>query len=115
MPDAVRNLLPRLRDARFTKVLIVTLPEATPVHEAARLQQDLQRAGISTHAWIINQSFSAASHTFRDPILAERARRELPFLREVREQLASNVVTVPWTPDPPIGPENLRRLVSVPL
>ncbi len=115
MPDAVRNLLPRLRDPRYTKVLIVTLPEATPVHEAARLQQDLHRAGIATHAWIINQSFSAASRTFRDPILAERARRELPFLREVREQLASQVVTVPWTPVPPVGPGNLRNLVSVPL
>ncbi len=37
MPEAVRNLLPRLRDPAFTRVLIVTLPEATPVHEAARL------------------------------------------------------------------------------
>ena len=35
MPEAVRELLPRLRDPAFTKVLIVTLPEATPVHEAA--------------------------------------------------------------------------------
>ena len=43
---AVRELLPRLRDPQFTRVLIVTLPEATPVHEAAKLQQDLVRAGI---------------------------------------------------------------------
>jgi anion-transporting ArsA/GET3 family ATPase len=114
MPDAVRNLLPRLRDAAYTKVLIVTLPEATPVHEAARLQQDLHRAGIPTHAWIINQSFSAASHTFRDPVLAERGRREIPFLCEVREKLASQVITVPWTPDPPVGPEKLRQLVASP-
>ena len=46
MPEAVENLLPRLRDPDYTRVLIVTLPEATPVHEAAKLQDDLKRAGI---------------------------------------------------------------------
>jgi hypothetical protein len=46
MPNSVRQLLPRLRDAGFTRVL-VRLPEATPVHEAARLQDDLPRAGIA--------------------------------------------------------------------
>ncbi len=34
IPDSVRRLLPQLRDPDFTKILIVTLPEATPVHEA---------------------------------------------------------------------------------
>lgn len=55
MPEAVRSLLPRLRDPEFTRVLLVTLPEATPVHEAARLQDDLLRAGITPFAWVINQ------------------------------------------------------------
>ena len=40
IPDAVRELLPRLRDPQATRVILVTLPEATPVHEAARLQDD---------------------------------------------------------------------------
>ena len=31
IPPAVSNLLPRLRDASYTSVAIVTLPEATPV------------------------------------------------------------------------------------
>ncbi len=44
--EEVTGLLPRLRDPGFTRVLICTLPEATPVHEAAALQEDLQRAGI---------------------------------------------------------------------
>jgi arsenite-transporting ATPase len=35
LPESVEKLLPRLRDPDFTRVLIVTLPEATPVHEAA--------------------------------------------------------------------------------
>ncbi len=58
MPQAVANLLPRLRDPNFTRVLIVTLPEATPVHEAAALQRDLRRAKIEPYAWIINQALS---------------------------------------------------------
>ena len=65
-PEAVRQLLPRLRDPRFTKVLLVTLPEATPVHEAARLQADLRRADIEPFAWIVNQSF--ATDAVRDPV-----------------------------------------------
>ena len=43
---AVANLLPRLRNPKETEVVIVTLPETTPVFEAERLQQDLHRAGI---------------------------------------------------------------------
>jgi arsenite-transporting ATPase len=37
MPESVEQLLPRLRNPEFTRILIVTLPEATPVHEAAAL------------------------------------------------------------------------------
>jgi arsenite-transporting ATPase len=58
MPESVANLLPRLRDPNFTRVLIVTLPEATPVHEAASLQRDLRRAEIEPYAWVINQVLS---------------------------------------------------------
>jgi arsenite-transporting ATPase len=104
-PDAVRQLLPRLRDPRFTKVLLVTVPEATPVHEAAGLQSDLRRAGIEPFAWVVNQSF-AADET-RDPVLRERGRREQRYLREVRDQLASRVALVPWYPEAPTGPYRL--------
>jgi arsenite-transporting ATPase len=109
MPEAVRNLLPRLRDGEFTRILLVTLPEATPVHEAARLQTDIARAGIVPFAWVVNQSFHADG--FRDPVLVERGRREAPFIREVRDRLASRFAVIPWTPDPPVGAERLRSLV----
>jgi arsenite-transporting ATPase len=109
MPEAVRNLLPRLRDAEFTRILLVTLPEATPVHEAARLQTDLARAGIVPFGWVINQSFHADG--FRDPVLVERGRREAPFIREVRDRLATRFAVIPWTPEPPVGSESLRSLV----
>lgn len=116
-PDAVRELLPRLRDPHFTKVLLVTLPEATPVHEAAALQTDLRRAGIEPYAWIVNQSF--AGDDIRDPALRERGAREARYLTEVRDQLATRVAWVPWYPDAPVGPDRLlelaRRTNNVPL
>jgi arsenite-transporting ATPase len=115
IPDAVRRLLPRLRDPQFTKVILVTVPEATPVHEAAALQADLRRAGIEPFGWIINQSF--AGDDVRDPLLRERGAYEDRYLVEVQDQLATRIAWVPWCPESPIGPDRLlafaRRTVSV--
>ena len=108
VPDAVRHLLPRLRDPQYTKVILVTLPEATPVHEAAGLQDDLRRAGIEPFAWVVNQSFASGDIT--DPVLRERGRREEPYLREVRADLATRVAWVPWYPDAPVGATRLLAL-----
>jgi arsenite-transporting ATPase len=110
MPESVRHLLPRLRDAAFTRVLLVTLAEATPVHEAARLQDDLLRAGIKPFAWVVNQSFSLDG--FRDPVLVERGLREQPFIAEVRDRLAERIALVSWKPEAPVGPERLRELAG---
>jgi arsenite-transporting ATPase len=109
MPESVEQLLPRLRDPSFTRVLIVTLPEATPVHEAARLQQDLRRAGIEPYAWVINQSLAALPVT--DPVLRGRQAFEGKFVREVTNELAQRTSIVPWQVEPPIGLASLRRLV----
>jgi arsenite-transporting ATPase len=110
LPEAVRHLLPRLRDAAFTRVLLVALPEATPVHEAARLQDDLLRAGIKPFAWVVNQSFSHDG--FRDPVLVERGLRESQFIAEVRDKLADRFALVSWKPEAPVGLERLRTLAS---
>jgi len=110
VPEAVRQLLPRLRDAEFTRVLLVTLPEATPVHEAARLQDDLRRAGITPYAWVINQSFATTG--FSDPVLRGRGAREAPFIEEVETQLASRMAMIPWNPIEPVGPERLLQLAQ---
>jgi arsenite-transporting ATPase len=93
-PEAVQRLLPRLRDQDFTHVLLVTLPEATPIHEAMQLERDLARAEIVPFAWIINQSLTPLMVT--DPILVRRRAIEAPFLHEV-EARASRVALVPWT------------------
>ncbi|MBI4693906.1 MAG: arsenical pump-driving ATPase [Gammaproteobacteria bacterium] len=94
MPDAVRRLLPSLRDPDYTRVLIVTVPEATPVHEAARLQADLQRSGIAPYAWVINQSLRASGT--REPRLVQRGAYEAAFIHEVTDGLASRVALIPW-------------------
>jgi len=108
LPEEVLQLLPRLRDPRFTRVLIVTLPEATPVHEAAALQADLQRAQIEPFAWVINQSFARADT--RDPLLLARGAGEWPFIQEVTRDLARRTAIVPWVPEEPVGPDKLRQL-----
>jgi arsenite-transporting ATPase len=87
VPDAVLNLLPRLRDPAFTRILLCALPEATPVHEAAQLQTDLRRAGIEPFAWIVNQSLAPLQVT--DPVLVSRQAQEARYLAEVRNELAS--------------------------
>ncbi len=94
MPEAVRSLLPRLRDQAFTRTLIVTLAEATPVHEAERLQRDLARAGITPFAWIINQSLLASGTA--DPVLARRGQYERSFIDRVVTDLARRAVLIPW-------------------
>lgn len=108
--ESVENLLPRLRDPNFTRVLVVTLPEATPVHEAVRLQQDLRRAEIEPFAWIINQSLVPLEVT--DPTLRRRQEHELPFIDEVKSQLARRVALIPWQVDPPTGVDGLRKITQ---
>jgi arsenite/tail-anchored protein-transporting ATPase len=111
IPDSVRRLLPQLRDPNFTSILIVTLAEPTPVHEAARLQQDLQRAGITPYAWVINQSFCATAT--RDPVLSQRAALEFRSITEVCDKLASRVVLTPWQSESPVGAEGLRHMLEM--
>ena len=108
-PSDVSELLGRLRDPDFTSVILVTLPEPTPVHEAAALQGDLDRAGIHPAAWVVNQSLSATGTT--DPTLVARARHEVRWLREIRDY-HSLVAVVAWQPTSPTGPRSLQSLVE---
>lgn len=97
LPEAVCSLLPRLRDPEFSRILIVTLPEATPVHEAAALQKDLRRAGIEPFAWVINQSLAFVRVS--DPVLLGRQGQEGRYIDEVRS-LSGRVHLVPWMDTP---------------
>ena len=114
--DVVRNLQPgshvvtpmmRLQDPKQTKMVIVTLPETTPVLEAESLQADLRRAGIEPGAWVINSSLSAASPT--DPLLVARAAEEQQHVERV-QQSVSRVAIIPWLTQEPTGSERLLEL-----
>lgn len=110
--DGARMITPmmRLRDPAQTRMLIVTLPETTPVLEAAALQEDLRRAGIEPWAWVINASLAAAGSS--DPLLAARARSELPQIEKVGEELAQRVALTPWLAREPVGSGALRLLTG---
>lgn len=109
MPDSVINLLPRLRDPDFTRILLITLPEATPVHEAKHLQEDLARADIHPFAWIINQSLSATQTN--NPVLQARRDNEREYIAEV-EQLSKRVAVVPWLAEPPTDTSGLEKMLG---
>ncbi|MEP7050714.1 MAG: arsenical pump-driving ATPase [Pseudomonadota bacterium] len=93
-PEAVKQLLPRLRDSEFTHVLIVTLPEATPIHEAMHLERDLARADIKPFAWVVNQSLTPLVVT--DPVLRARRAQEATHLNQLVGH-AARIVLEPWS------------------
>ena len=79
-------------------MVLVTLPAATPVHEAATLGADLERAGIHPWAWVINNSLAPLAVT--DPGLVARRAHEAPFVAEVRAK-STRVALIPWRPNRP--------------
>jgi arsenite-transporting ATPase len=109
-PESVMRLLERLRDPAFTRILLVTLPEATPVHEAAALQEDLRRAHIEPFAWVINQSLLNSGSC--DPLLQRREEAEHRYLHEVVEKHSARTAWLPWQPEEPTGPDALARLAE---
>ena len=68
--------------------------EATPVQEAAGLQDDLRRAGIEPFGWIVNATLSGSGT--HDPLLLRRALLEQRHLQRIREQLAARAWRIPW-------------------
>jgi arsenite-transporting ATPase len=100
----------RLQDPEQTKILIVTLPETTPVLEAAHLQDDLRRAGIEPWGWIVNASLAAAK-TFH-PLLRRRAASERAQLAKVRDELASRYAVAPMQAEEPTGRDRLLGLTN---
>lgn len=99
-PLSIQRLLPRLRDESQTEVVIVTLPEATPVFEAIRLRDDLSRAGINNKWWVVNQCISMTGT--RSPILMARAESEKQWLQKVDEISSGNFAAIPWLKDPSV-------------
>ena len=91
---AVANLLPRLRNSKETEVVIVTLPEATPVFEAERLQMDLQRAGINNKWWVVNACLSLTDT--QNSFLKAKAQNELVWIKKVEQLSQGNTALIEW-------------------
>ena len=93
--------LMRLQDAAYTKIILVTLPEVTPVSQAAALQDDLRRASIEPYAWVLNKS-----------VLAARLAGERKQVERMSTGLAKRIFMLPWLTRPPIGFVELSKLVT---
>jgi arsenite-transporting ATPase len=108
VPDSVRQLAQRLRDLELARILIVTHPEATPVHEAQRLQDDLRRAEIEPYGWVVNctmQNLETDNQTLRS-----RAHAQHRHLARIHQLSATRTWSISWRPEPPVGISALRSL-----
>ncbi len=110
VPDSVRALAQRLRDPEYARVLILTLAESTPIHEAGRLQDDLRRAGIEPHGWLINATLTSTGT--EHPTLATRAQAENTHLARIAQLSQRRTFSVPWQPHQPTGADALRTLAA---
>jgi len=108
VPEDVDQLLARLREPEFARIVVVTLAESTPVHEAERLQDDLRRAGIEPFGWVVNSSLATSGSTH--PTLRARAAAELRHIERVKQLSGRGVWLVGWQAQAPVGAPALLEL-----
>lgn len=96
-PAKIKTPYMALQDEALSKVILISLPETTPMREAAALQEDLKRAGISPYAWVINQSLSLQDG-LKDPLLKSRAAAEVAIIKTIENTLANKVYGIPYLP-----------------
>jgi arsenite-transporting ATPase len=106
--DAVRFRTPymSLQDETLSKIILVTLPETTPMREAGSLQDDLKRAGIKPYAWLINQSLSMLSG-ISDPLLKSRANAEIEVINTIKEIYSEKTFGIPFVAEKKLLPHLL--------
>ncbi len=97
-----------LQDEDFAKIILVALPETTPMREAESLQNDLKRAGIIPYAWVINQCLSALKN-LKDPLLRKRASSEIGIINNIKEKLSKRTYGIPYLPEEKLLPALLAR------
>ena len=107
-PGRILTPLMRLQDRDYSKIILVTLAETTPVSEAAALQEDLRRAHIAPYAWVVNRTLSGTET--HDPVLTARAEGEQAQLRRVAAGLARRLFLLPWQSIPPVGLDALANI-----
>ncbi len=109
IPESAKKLLPRLHNSDETEVIIVTLPEATPVYEAKRLETDLKRAKINNKWWIINSSLYQTKTT--NSMLSAKASNEIEWINKVDDHAKGNFAVIAWQAEEIKG-ENLKTLLA---
>ncbi len=88
--------------------MITTLAEATPTHEAKALQEDLQRAGITPYAWVVNKTF--ANSGTNNNLLCQKGLNELKYIDEIKNDLSDKTVISPWIAEELNSSESLEKL-----
>lgn len=84
-----------LQDQTLSKIILVSLPETTPMREAGDLQNDLKRAGIKPYAWLINQSLSMLAG-ISDPLLKSRASAETHVIDIIKRTYSERTFGIPF-------------------
>lgn len=107
-PGRLITPLMRLQDSSYTRVVLVTLPETTPVSEAGALQDDLRRAGVEPYGWVVNKSMAATGT--RDPLLRSRLKAERAQIDRVRSDFARRVYLLEYRTEPLAGVKALVDL-----
>lgn len=102
--------LMRLQDPEYTKIILVALPEVTPVSQASALQEDLRRASIEPYAWVLNRSVLAAKPT--DPLLVSRLQGEVKQIKRIKAGLSKNLFVIPFQSEPPVGVSALKQICT---
>ncbi|OSA90297.1 UNVERIFIED_ORG: arsenical pump-driving ATPase [Clostridium botulinum] len=109
IPESVIKLLPKLKNHKDTEVIIVTLAETTPVYEAMRLQEDLNRAEIYSNWWVINSSLYATNTS--NEILKAKSSNEIRWINKVDKISNGNFAVIKWKPDEIKG-DTLKELLD---
>lgn len=97
-----------LQDTELSRIILVSLPETTPMREAGALQDDLKRAGIKPYAWLINQSLSMVEG-ITDPLLKSRAQAETKVIDTIRTGYADRLFGIPFIAEEALLPALLKR------
>lgn len=107
-PSKITTPYMTLQDGNFAKILLIALPETTPMREAEALQNDLKRAGITPYGWVINQCLSAVKN-IKDPILKKRASNEGSIIKNIQENLTKRTYIIPFLPEEKLLPAMLAE------
>ncbi|MCA1762110.1 MAG: arsenical pump-driving ATPase [Flavobacteriales bacterium] len=102
-PSKIKTPYMALQDPELSKVILVSLPETTPMREAATLQEDLKRAGIHPYAWVVNQNLSMQAD-IKDPLLKSRALAEGEVIQSIGKNLTKKLYGIPFIPEEKLLP-----------